>query len=162
MEHTKHIWRAVLILIVAAVGGISARHFLVPKSFGQAGFYRYDSLAEYMSKPLVHGAADACNACHQPIVDAKASGKHAGLSCEGCHGPLADHVKGNAKSADAVVNRSNDLCLLCHEKLLARPKTHPQIDPTEHLIANGVISPGEPIIEEACIVCHDVHSSKVN
>ena len=161
MEHTKHIWRAVFLLIGIAVCSITGRHFLVPKSFGLQGFYRNDSLGEYMAKPVIHGGDDSCRSCHQPIFDAKLGGKHATNRCEGCHGPLAKHVKDNAKIANAVVDKSSDICLRCHEKLVARPENFPQIDIKEHLVGNGVIAAGEPIPAESCIVCHDVHSPGV-
>lgn len=160
MEHTKHIWRAVLILIAAAIGGICFQHFMVPESFGETGFYRHDSLAEYMAQPLVHGDTGSCAACHQKNADTKAAGSHAGLSCEPCHAPLSAHVQDNAKYADMPLNKSKDLCLNCHLKLRARPEKHPQIDPVEHLVAQGVISAGEPVPDEACISCHDPHSPK--
>lgn len=158
MEHTKHIWRAVFLLIGAVIVAVVARHFMIPRSFGDKGFYRYDSLGEHRSKPPIHGAVDACGACHQPAFDAKKTGKHVSVSCEVCHGPLSDHVKDNAKIAKAPVDKSYTLCLRCHEKLKARPETFPQVEPTEHLIAEGAIATGEPIPEEACIACHDVHS----
>jgi len=158
MEHTKHMWRAVLVLIVIAVAAVVARHFLIPESFGAQGFYRFDSLGEYMAKPAVHGDVAACHTCHQPVYDIAQTGKHATVSCEVCHGPLSAHVKDTEKSADALINRSNGTCVQCHEKLRARPEEFPQLELTEHLESSGVISPGEPIPEEVCIACHDAHN----
>jgi hypothetical protein len=158
MEHTKHIWRAVLLLVLVAIAAIVGRHFMVPASFGDKGFYRYDSLAEFMSKPVIHGDVDSCRSCHQAAFDTEKKGKHTSVSCEVCHGPLAAHARDNAKFADAQIDRSHNLCLKCHQKLRAKPEKYPQIEATEHLVKNGAISEGEPIPEGACIACHDPHS----
>jgi hypothetical protein len=158
MEHTKHIWRAVLLLLLLGLSAVAGRHFLIPPSFGTQGFYRYDSLAEYMAKPVIHGPANACRECHQPIVESEIKGKHASQSCEGCHAPLSVHVADNKKIADMPSKGSNEWCANCHGKLRARPQTFPQIDVTEHLVKNGVISAGDPIPKNACTTCHDVHS----
>jgi hypothetical protein len=158
MEHTKHIWRASILLILIAVGAVVGRHFLVPESFGEQGFYRNDSLAEYKALPVRHGDADSCLSCHKTECDAIKGGKHATVSCQGCHNILSAHAKDNAKIADAPVDKTPSACLLCHGRLRARPETFPQIDAMEHLIKNGVISKGEAIPDEACITCHDVHN----
>ena len=46
MEHSKHIIRAVLLLIAIGVAFFVVQHFLVPSSFGDYGHYRSDSIAE--------------------------------------------------------------------------------------------------------------------
>jgi hypothetical protein len=158
MEHTKHIWRAILLLMLVGVVGFVARHLMIPVSFGQKGFYRYDSLKDYMSQPVVHGDTDACRSCHQTVWDTAKKGKHAPVSCEECHGPLAAHVTENAKSGQAQVDRTYRECAMCHQQLVARPKKHPQVDPTAHLVKIGAITAGEPIPEGICITCHDPHN----
>ncbi len=158
MEHTKHLWRAVLILLIGLILAVVGRHFLIPKSFGERGFYRFDSVAEYASKPVEHGDANSCSSCHQPVCETAKGGKHATVACQGCHGALSTHVKNNAKFANATVDKSPEMCLLCHEKLRARPEAFPQIDVMEHLVGNSVISKGEAIPEEVCVTCHDVHN----
>lgn len=158
MLHTKHIWRAVLLLVGAAVVGFTGRHFMIPESFGEAGFYRYDSLGDFMAKPVVHGGSASCAECHAEQATTKAEGKHAGLSCEACHGPLAGHVKDGVRIAPMPVNRSHELCAYCHQALKARPATMPQVDIPQHLLTLEVLSPGDAIPEGACATCHDVHS----
>ncbi len=131
---------------------------MVPASFGAKGFYRYDSLAEHMDKPLIHGGRDACVSCHQTVVETESKGKHASQSCEVCHAPLSTHVKDGQKIATMPSNATCQWCGICHSKLQARPASFPQIDIGEHLVKNGVIAAGEPIPEEACTTCHDAHN----
>lgn len=158
MEHTKHIWRAALILVVILIAAIIGRHFMIPKSFGGHGFYRFDSVAEHMAKPVVHGNVDSCQPCHAKECDTVKAGKHATNSCQNCHGPLSSHVKDNAKIADATIDKSPKVCLNCHQKLRARPESFPQIDVMDHLASNGAISKGEAIPDEVCVTCHDTHN----
>lgn len=157
MEHTKHIWRISLLLIVLFSGGILARHFLVPESFGEAGYYRYDALAELVAKEPRHASSDACADCHEDKTTAKAAGKHSQVQCEVCHDVLAAHVKDGQKIGDMATNRSYQLCAYCHQQLTARPPDIPQIVFAEHL----ELDPSQAIPEEACLECHDsdsVHS----
>lgn len=158
MEHTKHIWRAVLLLLILGGAGVGARHFMIPESFGDQGFFRYGSLGDYMSLPVIHGGRGSCTACHEEIATAKSEGKHAGLNCESCHAPVTVHADDDEKLADMPTNPSVALCANCHQILDARPDTMPQVDIRAHLEEIGVISAGEDIPESACVVCHDVHS----
>ena len=151
MEHTKHLWRAAIILLVLLVGGVVARHFMIPDSFGEKGYYRYDALFDYMAKEPQHGSPDACAQCHDEIAAAKATGAHSVVKCEVCHDTLATHVKDDEKIGDMRINRSWELCAYCHQKLIARPATIAQVDLMEHL----ELSPGQPIPAEACVACHD-------
>ena len=151
MEHSKHLWRAAVLLAFALVGIVVGRHFLIPPSFGQAGYYRYDALFELMAKEPVHGGPDACADCHDDIAAAKASGRHAPVKCEVCHDTLASHVRDGGKIADMRINRSWELCAYCHQKLPGRPALVAQVDLLEHL----ELSPGQPLPAEACVQCHD-------
>ncbi|MBI4559957.1 MAG: cytochrome C [Candidatus Hydrogenedentes bacterium] len=158
MEHTKHLWRVLFILLLVAVAVVVGRHFVIPPSFGLQGFYRYDSLAEYAAKPVMHGGSASCAACHQDIAQQREQGKHQTVSCEVCHAPLALHAKEGAKTADMPLNRSVGLCAYCHQALKARPATMPQIDLREHLTKLEVITAKDDIPEGACVTCHDVHN----
>ncbi len=159
MEHTKHIWRAGLLLVAFVVVFIIFRHLMIPESFGIAGFYRYDSLQEFMDIPVIHGDAKSCLECHDPSspVDAYKRGKHATISCETCHAPLSHHVDGGEKVADMRADRSVQLCLYCHQELRARPQTFPQVKLKAHLAEMGAIEPSESIPESVCLTCHEAH-----
>lgn len=157
MEHTKHIWRGTILLLAVIIGIVLGRHFMVPESFGEMGYYRGDALYEFMDQAPQHGTPDACAECHDDVADAKAAGGHARVQCEVCHAPLSTHVQDGDKVADMAIDRSYRLCAYCHQKLVARPALLPQIDLHEHL----ELSLSEAIPEEACLDCHDtegIHS----
>ncbi len=153
MEHAKHIIRAVLLLVLAAVMFVLVRYTLIPESFGDYGHYRFNSVAEYAAQEAKHGAPDACNDCHDEQTEARAAGKHATVSCEVCHAPLATHVLDDAWVAAMTVRRSTELCGWCHQKLVARPATMPQVHMTNH-----VIEKDGDLTESACLECHDAHN----
>lgn len=157
MEHTKHIWRISLLLLLLFTGGILGRHFMVPESFGKAGYYRYDALTELVAKEPRHGSPGACADCHDDKAEAKAAGAHRSVQCEVCHDVLSSHIKDDDKYADMAIDRSYKLCAYCHEQLLGRPEGMPQIVLAEHL----ELEPSQAIPEEACLECHDsegIHS----
>jgi len=153
MEHAKHIIRAVLLLVFAAVLFVIVRHVLIPRTFGEYGHYRYASVAEYASLQPQHGAPDGCFECHDEQAKARVAGKHATVSCEVCHAPLATHVTNDERVAPMTVRRSTELCGWCHEKLVARPATMPQV----HMI-NHVVEKGGDLTESACLECHNAHN----
>lgn len=157
MRHTKHIWRGAILVAAVMAAVIVGRHFLVPASFGEMGFFRGDALYEFMDMPAQHGAPGACAECHDDVAAAKAEGRHAGVQCEVCHATLASHVRDGDKIADMAINRSWHLCAYCHQQLTGRPAAVAQIDLRAHL----ELGPGEPIAEQACLECHDqdaIHS----
>jgi hypothetical protein len=156
MEHSKHIWRAVILLAAAVVFVVSGRHFLVPESFGKMGHFRNDSIGEYMNKPVRHGNDESCRKCHQDKDAAHGKGKHAAVRCENCHGPVTLHADQDKKIADAQVVRSWELCAFCHQPLKSRPKDFPQLDFREHLISKD-IPVKDTIPPKVCFLCHDPH-----
>ena len=157
MEHTKHLWRAGAIAVFLTLAALLVRHLLVPESFGVDGFYRYDSLGEFMSKPVIHGGQASCEPCHSEQFETKMAGSHASVTCEVCHGPLARHVAEGAKTADMPVIRSHRLCAWCHQELVARPADMPQVDIVEHLRDFEMIPEDGALPEGICAECHDVH-----
>ena len=92
MKDAGHLIRVVLVFAVGVILFMTARALLVPRSFGQYGHYRADSLNDIAAKPIAFAGHDACLDCHQEIQDLKKTGKHVGVACEACHGPLAAHV----------------------------------------------------------------------
>ncbi|MHC4413757.1 MAG: cytochrome C [Planctomycetota bacterium] len=152
MEHAKHIIRAVLLLVAAAVAFVVVRHFMIPESFGEHGHYRFGSVADYAGKEPVHGARVSCAGCHDEEAGTVSDGKHDPVACEVCHGPLATHVRGGERIAEMPVRRTHSLCGWCHERLVARPKKFPQVDMRTHVADKG----GE-MIEGICLECHDAH-----
>jgi len=158
MEHTKHIWRATLLIVMLAVALIVARHFLVPETFGQAGHFRYASLDEHMHRPVKHGGAKSCRECHEDEYDAITEGKHAAVQCEVCHAPISVHIRNQEKVADMPVQRSHELCALCHQKLRARPRDMPQVAFRQHLVDTKALAKGAEIPDGVCFQCHEAHN----
>lgn len=158
MEHTKHLWRVALLVIGLIVFYSIGRHFLVPATFGDEGFYRAQSRTEFMHVPVVHGAdRRSCAACHEEEQDTHDGGKHSAVTCEVCHAPLSEHARDGEKIADMPTNPSRALCQLCHMKLEARPKEFPQIEPRAHMEELGVLEPGDPVPDRGCGLCHPAH-----
>lgn len=157
MENTKHIWRAVILLLILLVAVVLGRQFLIPESFGEMGFYRGKALEEFMAKEMEHGPPGSCAECHDDVAEAKAAGGHARVQCEVCHAPLSTHVRDGDTVAEMAINRSYLLCARCHQHLTARPAEMTQINLAEHL----ELGPGDVIPDDACLDCHDaegIHS----
>ena len=153
MEHSKHIIRAVLLLIAAVVVFVVVRHFLIPASYGEYGSFRGRSIAEFAAKTPRHGGPESCVECHEDQVVWVSEEEHRSISCEVCHGPVAAHAVGGEKIADMPMHPTNALCAWCHQRLDARPKTFPQIVFLDHVTEKG----GE-LTEGVCLECHDAHN----
>jgi hypothetical protein len=153
MEHARHVFRAALVLVVALAAVMLARGFLVPKSFGMYGPYRYDNVVEQMNvrTPLHRGAA-ACGECHEDQFKLRAAGSHKNVSCEICHAPLGMHVKADGSVEAPPVDRSYTLCARCHRKIDGRPAKFPQVVLEQHV---NVALEGN-----VCLTCHNPHSPK--
>ena len=94
MEHARHVFRVVL-LVIAVLAVVSiGRTLLLPRSYGMYGPYRYDNVAEQMKiREPVHAGPAACGECHEKEFKRRASGKHKNVSCEVCHAPKAFHIR---------------------------------------------------------------------
>lgn len=152
MEPARHVFRVLLMLVVAVVAFVLGRTFLVPSSYGEHGPYRYDNVAEQRAvRAPRHGGPASCGACHAERLQAITAGAHRAVSCELCHAPLARHVADGAKRADMPVDRSGAACARCHRKLDGRPAAFPQIVLAQH---QGGVE------RTPCLDCHDPHSPK--
>ena len=150
MGHTKHLYRAFILIVLALLGAMVVRGFLIPNSFGINGHYREDNITEQMDQQMKFGDSEDCVKCHEEQFKELKSDKHENLSCEGCHDTLLSHVKKDEKVSDMLIDKSKKLCLKCHEFLISRPKTFPQIELKKHLSDQGA--------EDAKAVCFDCHS----
>lgn len=156
MEHSKHIVRVLLLVIVLIIAFLIFRTFFAPRSFGRFGHYRADNVAEQMAKPVSHGESASCADCHDEMMEEHQAGSHISVTCEDCHAPLATHIKDEERIAAMAMNRSSVLCLRCHEKLEARPNGFPQIRLEDHLKKLSMeMSP------DVCLGCHKPHSPKI-
>lgn len=121
------------------------RHLLVPKSFGQYGFYRGAALEEIAQMPFKYAGQKACLECHQDIENLKQQDVHSEISCETCHGPGQKHSE-NGDTTLLEMSVSRESCGLCHSKNAAKKKEAVfQVDLKEH---NN---------KKKCIECHNPH-----
>jgi hypothetical protein len=135
----------VLVLFIGLF--LTARHFLIPESFGKYGHYRANSMDEIAALPAKYVGKDVCADCHDVEAAKLASDLHKDLTCEVCHGPGSLHSEDQEKGI-LVKPGSREFCGVCHSLNPAR-KTEliNQIDTKEH----------HP--EKAnCIDCHNPHA----
>src|SRR4030042_2951532 len=110
------------------------RHLLVPKTFGEYGFYRGASLADIAEYPVLFSGQKACINCHQDIEDMKQLDVHSEIRCEACNGAGQQHTKKGDTSKIAKPS-SREFCGLCHAKNAAKQKNVIfQVDLKEHNI----------------------------
>jgi hypothetical protein len=154
MEHGRHVFRVLFVLLLAIVVIFVGRTLLIPKSYGLYGPYRFDNVAEQASvRAPLHGGAKSCADCHDDKSKAHAGGAHKNVTCEICHGPLGRHVKDGDVVAKMNVDRSFTLCARCHRKILGRPEKFPQVVLSQHVQS--------PLEGKVCLECHDPHTPKL-
>ncbi len=132
----------VFALLIAAL--LAARHFLVPKTFGQIGHYRAAAIDTVTATKVKYAGRDACAGCHPDVVAKNQGGRHREVSCEVCHGAAAAHTEAPEKHPN--IPRQRKFCTLCHAYDPGRPTGFPQIDPASH-------NPAKP-----CMSCHNPHA----
>ena len=140
----EHLFRAAGLLLAFVLAFIVLRSLFVPEGFGALGHYRAAALDEVRAREVTFAGQPACAECHQDVLDAKAAGAHKTVHCEACHEALAKH----AEAPDQVTPTLPEprvLCIRCHERSVARPRSFPQIEPAEHA---G---------ESSCTDCHVPH-----
>lgn len=159
MEHARHVFRALLLLVTVMVAISLGRGFLIPRSFGLHGPYRFDNVAEQMAvRPPQHGGVASCAECHPAQAEKRAAGSHEPVTCEVCHAPLALHVTAGKKTAAMPIDPSFTLCARCHRRILGRPEKFPQVVLEQHIHDQGAQGPVEGRV---CVDCHDPHSPKL-
>ena len=139
-----------IIGIVAITLALTARHFLVPKTFGEYGHYRAAAMDEEKALIPVHAGRAACAECHKDVAALHTKDAHASVECETCHGAGGKHVK-NSDEPMLPANTRND-CLVCHRYLDARPGAFPQVIWKQHFQFVGVKD-----VSIACVRCHSGH-----
>jgi hypothetical protein len=112
LTHTKHIFRAAILLFAVLIAMVLGRSLFVPETWGEYGRYRGAAVAEHRDKPIRHGGNDSCAMCHDVEYADHAAGEHAPVQCELCHGPVALHVdlEEGEVLAEMPVRRSRELC----------------------------------------------------
>lgn len=126
---------------------ILVRHFLVPDSFGEYGYYRGDALIDHENKEIVYSTTESCIECHPDIMEIMEMDLHSELSCLVCHGPGLQHSL-NPESVGIEKPSGREFCGLCHSINPARSTNMVfQVDIREH----------HPERND-CIDCHNPHA----
>ena len=146
----SHLYRLATLLAAGFVGFLVIKAVATPSSWNFEEWYRSDAVVEIAQQPLVYGGNESCKSCHKEEQKEFRKRKHRRLSCESCHGALADHVKGDEKSANAVVDTSSWQCENCHLWRINRPTDFPQF--TLEVEKHKTIEEGE-----VCLKCHEDH-----
>ena len=141
----EHLKRALSLLLLAIVLFLIVRTLVVPKSFGDYGWYRANSVNDIKNFKVQYSDATECIDCHQNVYTVWSNGSHKTVNCDDCHGPTEDHVNDN-RIMPQPANDSKEFCGLCHFKKAARPDNFPQIDPNSNH--------GEGL---QCTYCHNPH-----
>jgi hypothetical protein len=146
-----HAYRIFTIIAIAVGAALVVRTLLVPDSFGRHGHYRAEAMTEARAHELRHVTVTTCAECHDDVAELHAKDAHASVQCEVCHGPGRAHVDAGG---DGPIRRpaGKQICLVCHELLLARPGEFAQIEVQKHYEFVGVGDPGTD-----CGACHDPH-----
>ena len=135
--------RLVLLTVAIVASYFTARHFLVPASFGRYGWYRADFLNELSAAPTTYGGAAACAECHEEVVAKLVKAKHRIVSCECCHGPQGAHADNPSQKPPKITDGM--FCIRCHAADPSKPEKFPQVNPAEHNAG------------EKCVSCHLPH-----
>ncbi len=145
MRIPQQVTRLLVMFVLFGVALGAARHFLVPKTFGDLGHYRAAAIPQLASRAVKYAGREACADCHSDVVEAHSRGRHQFVGCETCHGPAEAHVE-NPTDVKPRVPRERDFCPRCHAYDPSRPTGFPQIEPASH-------NPGQ-----GCVTCHAPHA----
>ena len=157
----NHLYRLVLLLIVAIVGFVWIKGWFVPAGWDAEKWYRTGALEELKELPIMYAGNPKCiDGCHgkttkdhRAIGYKLAGGVHEHLGCESCHGPL--YQSGHDKLAPALVPRDSGLCLRCHDDVAARPRMVGLF--SESQMAHKALDVKR---DSNCVQCHDPHSPR--
>jgi len=140
----------VALLLLLGVGSfVVARHFAVPRGFGQYGHYRGPVLKEIRAHPVSYAGREVCEGCHSDVAEKLAGGRHKTVGCESCHGAQAAHANSDDPQAHKPpLPNALALCARCHQQNHSKPKKFPQVDAMEH--SGGA----------QCTGCHNPHQPK--
>ena len=134
-----------VLLTVGVIGSYAvARMVLVPKSFGEYGWFRGAALEELAAAKPVFSGMKACDECHSEVLELAAKGAHKTISCESCHGPSREHA-GNPDLKTPRGKFTDGDCMHCHQSGPSRPSWLKQIEANEHFRG------------DTCVGCHLPH-----
>lgn len=145
-----HVWRPLILVCVLFGGFLIIRGFVVPPDFKvydkgfMYSYHRKSNEAEWANFKVKYKGKESCADCHEEYAK-NMSSPHKIIQCENCHGPAVDHPDAPEK---LPIDKSRELCLRCHTKLLY---------PTSLRAGIKGIDPEGHHPEAACYTCHDAH-----
>lgn len=143
----KHITRLLLLLAGFFAVALAAKWFFTADSFYQYGHYRGNSVAEIAAHEPVFQTPQYCKDCHTERHAQWSANNHKSVSCEVCHGAAKGHPENGKLPIPADTRK---LCTLCHERMVERPRSQPQVDVAQHSS------------DQQCVVCHNPHAPKLS
>lgn len=155
----QQVTRLAVVFALVGVSLVTARHFLVPDTFGELGHYRASSVDTIRDLPKSYAGREACGACHTDVEAARISSNHNGVSCEVCHGPALAHANAPLDGKPPI-SRERESCTVCHGFNLSRPTGFPQVDPIYHnphtpcVACHSPHAPEPPSVPDDCSACH--------
>jgi hypothetical protein len=145
----RHLTRAILVLIgLFAVVFVLPRIIPVSAAMVDFGFHKRNPVQNadlWAALPVDYLQSSTCSDCHQTEYGLWQKSNHKTVACENCHGSARDHVENNTP---ITVDRSRELCGTCHERVVGRPSTFPQVDMNE--MGGGA----------ECVTCHSPHDPR--
>jgi hypothetical protein len=148
LHDSRHLIRPAVVLLAGLGLFLVVRSAVVPKGFGQYGHYRPGALQTVRMHPIAYAGQQTCELCHDKQAEVRKAGRHAKVACEACHGPQAKHAD-DPSATKPQLPVVADLCVRCHEKDAAKPKTFPQVVSGEH--SSGM----------ECNTCHTPHNPRI-
>lgn len=148
-----HVLRPLYVVLALVAIILIARSFWIPNDFGTHeqgytyGLYRQSNVEEWKNFTVKYRGREFCGACHAGQAQKLASAGHKDIECESCHGPALFHP---ADPLKLVLDRSRELCLRCHTRLIYPNSLRAQIkgiSPDQH----------NPGLE--CAFCHKPHEA---
>ena len=140
--------RVIVLGVLGAILGVAlvGAGVAVAAIYGTYGFHPAENARSWAALTPRYGDPTMCAACHVKEYASWTKAKHVAVTCESCHGPLAAHAA-DPNGTPEVVDPTEDQCRTCHEKVIGRPSTLPQVDLAVHY-------PGV-----TCLQCHNAHTS---
>ncbi len=148
-----HVLRPFIVILAVVAIILIARPFFIPDDFGvhdggyMYGWHRQSNVEDWKKVTVKYQGRELCAACHAPEAKKVAASPHKIIECENCHGPANSHP---ADPPKLVLDKSRELCLRCHAKLLyptSQRSQIPGINPEQH-------NPGI-----GCAICHNPHEA---
>ena len=140
----EHLFRPVILAVLAVLAFLGIRAALVPDDFGVYGHYRAGALEDNRARQPVFAGRELCVECHDDIADLRIGSAHEEVGCEACHGALGSHADDPIEVVPLRPEPAT-LCLRCHGYSSYRPAEFPQVVVADHAM------------DEPCDSCHDPH-----